>query len=65
MLNLNLKGIWIPIEILIDTNLSDKISAFIISAWKFETEQGFIESRKNLKNVFLGSFFYLNCEMQI
>lgn len=24
MSNLNLKGIWIPIEILLDTNLSDK-----------------------------------------
>ena len=24
MSNLNLKGLWIPIEILIDTNLSDK-----------------------------------------
>lgn len=120
MSNLNLKGLWIPIEILTDTNLSDKekhiysiimflnkehhrqllyikiikVEIFekylllllsqttrfwgtrlqswiamsgqvLISAWKFETEQGFIKSRKNLKNVFLDFFFYLNCKMRI
>ena len=102
MSNLNLKGLWIPIEILTDTNLNDKekhihsiimflnkehhrqllyikiikVEIFekylllllsqttrfwgtrlqswiamsgqvLIFAWKFETEQGFIKSRKN------------------
>lgn len=29
MSNLNLKGLWIPIEILTDKNLSDKKSIYI------------------------------------
>ena len=56
MSNLNLKGIWIPIEILTDNKLSDKekiIIKYIIKTNKILRKQKLILKKESMKDLIL------------